>query len=171
MVNFFCIPLNDYESLFINSLIHILILSVVLTIFFFIVISKLETKELTNQIINIVSKSIKNADIPRNEMMSQNLHHLASLYKNKNEADVIYNNSLFYICIGFITIVGITFLTLVLTLKLSSKKCTNIFNVILENILLFICVGIVEYLFFINIGLKFVPILPSYLNKVINDNI
>lgn len=171
MVKFFCIPLNDYESLFINSLIHIFILSIVLTVFFFIVISKLETEQLTSKVTNIIKDSIKDSNIPKNEVMSKNLYHLSSLYKNKNEADIIYNNSLFYICIGFITIIGIMFLTLVLTLKLSSKKCTNLLNIIIENILLFICVGIVEYLFFINIGLKYIPILPSYLNQIINNNI
>ena len=165
-----CKPLGDYESLFLNSLLHIFILSIVLTLFFFIVISKIETEELTQKIMSIVKQGIDGETIPKNEYISENLLRLSKLYIGKNKEDEIYNQTLLYSCIFFIIIVGVTFITLLITLKHSSKKCTNFLSILLENILLFICVGIVEFIFFINIGMKYIPVMPSYVNNLISNN-
>lgn len=167
----YCISLNGYEDMAIHSIFHIFILFIVLTAFFFIVVENIERKTLTAELVNGIHKGLNNIVMQKNQDAYEKLSKLASLYKNPEKSDIIYNGALFVICIGIIITLGLILLTLILTLKYSGNKCINMVNIILENLLLFICVGVVEYLFFINIGMNYVPIKPSYMTELINNEL
>ncbi len=166
-----CKILTNYEDTAIHAIFHVLILLIVLTAFFFIIVENLEKRALSNQLVNGIKTGLNKVEVVKNQDLHYKLLRLAQIYKNPDAANIAYNNTLFIICISTIVSVFLIFVTLVVTLKLSSGKCVNILDIILENMLLFICVGVVEYLFFIRIGVKYIPVKPSYMGKLINETI
>jgi len=166
-----CKILTNYEDIAIHTIFHVLILIIVLTAFFFIIVDSLEKKALSNQVINGINNGIKNIKIDKNKNVYDKLLKLELLYKGPNAVNTAYNNMLFIVCISTIVSIFMVFVTLIITLKISSGKCVNVFDIIIENMLLFICIGIVEYLFFIRIGVKYVPVKPSYMSELINNTL
>jgi len=166
-----CSILTNYEDITIHAIFHVVILLIVLTAFFFIVVENLEKSSLSGQLINGIKNGLKDVYINKDENIHNKLIKLAKLYKNPDKTNEAYNRSLFIISLFTIATLLLVFITLVLTLKLSTGRCINIFDIIIENMLLFICVGVVEYLFFINIGMKYIPVKPSYMGELINKTL
>jgi hypothetical protein len=171
MSKYNCILLNKYEDVAIHSIFHVLILFIVLTVFFFIVVEDLEKSSLTNELVHGIENGLKNVKITKDEGTYDKLLKLAELYNKPDPTSIAYNDSLYVICIATIITLFMVLITLIFTLKYSSRKCISILNIILENMLLFVCVGVVEYLFFINIGSHYIPIVPSYIGSVINKTL
>jgi hypothetical protein len=163
-----CIILTNNENTILNIFMHIFILCIILTLFFFLVVSKLERKNLDEQVKNFISIGISSSNITRNEQGSLLTRQLAKLYDKPNEADKIYNSSLLNYSLFVISIFIICFIAISLSLKYSAKKCTNFTSLLIENILLFICVGIIEFIFFINIAINYIPVKPSVIAEMIN---
>lgn len=166
-----CISLTNYEDIAVHAIFHVLILIIVLTAFFFIVVENIERKSLSDQLINGIKNGLKDVKMEKNSDVYNKLTKLSQIYNKPDSTNVVYNNSLYMICIGAIVTLSMVLITLLLTLKFSSGRCVRLLDIILENMLLFICVGVVEYIFFINIGMKFVPIKPSYIAELINNTI
>ena len=76
------------------------------------------------------------------------------------------NNEVFFY-IKFTCILLIIFLVLVTFYLLKTKSITidQIKEISIENVLTFIFVGIVEYVFFTNVAMKYIPIEPSLIFK------
>jgi hypothetical protein len=53
--------------------------------------------------------------------------------------------------------------------KLFGNKCTGIKHLGIELVAIFLCVGIIEFWFFMNIGKKFVPVMPSVITQTFKD--
>ena len=171
MKSIVCIPLTKFEDLAIESIFHITILMIILTLFFFGVVKNIEINSIKNELIKNIQDGLKNIKMDKNEITSENLKKMAQLYNHPDQDTITYNNSLFNICVIFIAFFIVIFITLLLTLNISAQKCTNIGYVIIENIIVFLCIGIVEYLFFINIAIKYIPIIPSYIQQIVYDNL
>lgn len=168
-----CVTLTNYEDIAIHAVFHvlILILIIVLTVFFFVVVENLEKTALTGQLADGIVNGLKNVKMIRDEDTHIKLDKLAQLYNRPDPTNKAYNNSLYLVSISAIITLSMVLFTLVLTLKYSSGRCVHLLDIMLENMLLFICVGVVEYLFFINIGMNFVPVKPSYMSELINNTI
>lgn len=166
-----CIKLKSYEELILHLFMHVFILCLVLTLFFFLIVSKLERENLERELKKNIKSSIESSSIKKNKYQSQLLFKIANLYDLKDEADLIYNNSLLnysvIVCLLFI----ICFIIILITMKYYGNRCTNFLSILFENILLFICVGIIEFIFFINIAIKYIPVKPSFIVELINNTI
>ena len=166
-----CIKLKGYEELILNLFMHVFILCLVLILFFFLIVSKLERKNLENELKKNIKSSIESSSINKNKYQSQLLFKIANLYDLKNEADLIYNNSLLNYSVMVCLFLIICFIIILITMKYYGNRCTYFLPILFENILLFMCVGIIEFIFFINIAIKYIPVKPSFIGKLINDNI
>lgn len=166
-----CVTLTNYEDTAIHAVFHVMVLVIVLTAFFFIVVENIEREALTDELVGGIKNGLKNVHMSKDEVVYTKLKKLANLYKKPSATNKAYNNSLYFISISVIITLAMILITLILTLKYSSNKCVHLLDIILKNILLFICVGVVEYLFFINIGMNFVPVEPSYINMLITKTI
>jgi hypothetical protein len=60
---------------------------------------------------------------------------------------------------------------IVAILTFSCSKCIPVNKIVLINLITFACVGIIEYLFFTNVAIKYVPTPPSTLVKSFYKNI
>lgn len=167
-----CDTITNNEIFVLDAFFHIFTLCLILGLFFFFVVSDLERKNLNDEMENAISKGIDSMEnYPNNPVFAADLILLSKLYDKENEADKVYNEGLIYQCIIILSLLFFGLLCVWLTMKLSAHKCPNIGKIVLQNILLFGAIGIIEYLFFIHIASKFIPVLPSYMTQVMKDNI
>ena len=174
-----CLKPKNTDLLVVDIFVHVIILLGILLSFFVLVISKLETKELTGQITNQIDTNLPNLynDINKstpndafktlvkslNQGGEKSVLSIMDQYYDKPDATTESENS--------IPIIGALIVLLSLTggliaiwavLQYSCNKCIPLGRIIFENIVLFGCIGIIEILFFKFIASKYVPTLPSY---------
>jgi len=171
-----CEKIKAGEEFVLDAFFHIFTLSLILGLFFFFVVAKLERENLQNEMENGIKKgldSINNypngsaADIK----LANDLDVMAKLYKDDNEADKVYNQGLIYQCIIILSLLAFGLISVFLTMRWSSHKCPNLGRIVLQNLLLFGAIGVIEFLFFQHIASKFVPVMPSYMAEVITEEL
>jgi hypothetical protein len=174
-----CLKPKNTDLLVVDIFVHVIILLGILLSFFVLVISKLETKELTGQITNQIDtnlpklyKDINNSS-PNNEFKTlikslnnggdKSILSVMERYYDKPDATTESENSM-PILGALIVLLSLTggLIAIWAVLKYSCNKCIPLGRIIFENIVLFGCIGIIEILFFNFIASKYVPTLPSY---------
>lgn len=166
-----CEKSTHLESFVLDAFFHIFVLSLVLGLFFFFVVSELERENLNKEIKNSISEGIDKITVTRQPAISTGLKRLSNLYNGETEGDKNYNQGLINQCILVLVLLAFSLVCIWLTMKWSAHKCPNMSRIILQNILLFGSIGIIEYLFFINIASKFIPVMPSYMADVISNKL
>lgn len=170
-------------ELIINILLHVFILFCILSLIFWFVISTLEKKSINDEINNNINNYFNNlksnlSDEEKNDaskFLNNNNKLLAILNNMYSKKDLLNENSnnwlkesdfLYAFIIFFILI------TILLTIKYSCGiNNFPIFGIIKENIVLFLGIGVIEVLFFINIGSKYIPTKPSAIIKNVINNL
>lgn len=190
-----CTHVTNTEEFIVDILIHVIILSSILSVFFYLIIKPLEEEHLQDEIdkpivekikttftdlrttgntISVINKYIdfNNATTlsDDNEMIKL-LDRLEKFYDKEAPANKNHNKSLVFLNVSGIIIIAAILVTLLVTLRLSSGKCINLVKLIGENILVFIMVGVIEYLFFTHIASSFVPVKPSFIMEVIKNKV
>lgn len=166
-----CLKIKPREEIVLDYVVHLFILVCVLCIIFFAFVSKIERQNLMNSLLGEVNSGIAEAPITPDPATGQELKDLAKLYGNESDADKYYNLGLVYVSIAVIVCLFICLVSVYFTMKLSAYKCPPIYHIVARNILLFSLVGIVEYLFFTNIAVKFVPVKPSHISELLNKRL
>ena len=167
-----CEKITHLEEFVLDAFFHIFVLCLILGLFFFFVVAELERENLQKEMQNGIKEgidSIKN--YPSNQVLSEDLLTVSNLYEDENEADKVYNQGLINQCLIILFLLAFGLFCVWLTMKLSAHKCPNLHRIILQNLLLFGSIGVIEYLFFINIASKFIPVMPSYMAEVISTKI
>ena len=160
------------EEFVLDAIFHIFTLCLVLGMFFFFVVAKLERENLQNEMENGIKKGLDSIqNYPNNPALASQLETLAKLYDKENEADKVYNQSLIYQCILILVLLAFGLISVYLTMRWSAHKCPNLGKIVLQNLLLFGAIGVIEFLFFEHIARKFVPVKPSYMTEVISEEI
>lgn len=160
------------EEFVLDAFFHIFTLCLILGLFFFFVVAKLERENLQNEMENGIKKGLDSiTSYPKNPVLASQLETLSNLYKNENEADIVYNKGLIYQCIIILVLLAFGLVSVYFTMKWSAHKCPNLGKIVLQNILLFGAIGVIEFLFFQHIASKFVPVKPSYMAEVISEEI
>lgn len=166
-----CEKITHLEEFVLDAFFHIFVLCLILGMFFFFVVSKLERENLQRETKNGISEGLDSISVTPNPTLSSNLLRISNLYNSENEADEVYNQGLINECIIVLVLLGFGLFCVWLTMKLSAHKCPNMPKIILQNLLLFGAIGVIEYLFFVNIASKFIPVMPSYMAEVISNKI
>lgn len=161
-----------------NIFLHSLILFTFLTIFFIVFVTKLMKeafdRELTSLIEKNLGKAIDNLDdkTKRNLSMYMKLlpvDRFINMYKEPSEYVIAHNNWVKMLAIG-LAVIGVIMLVLVVwLLNYSCNQRVPVWHILKENVIVFAFVGVVEYLFFTNIAIKFIPAPPSLLVKTLID--
>jgi hypothetical protein len=166
---------------FINVLIKVFLLFTILTVFFILIISKVEEDKMKGEINSLIDSYIpqmlsqldsKSSGILKIiiKKYSGLIQSLNKKYSQPSEVNTIYNKWLFrtsiMISIGLLIllIAVVSVLTFTCTYDIGLKsKLISIF-------IAFIFIGIIEYLFFRYIAIKYIPIPPSYvISEIITD--
>lgn len=167
-----CERIKKSEEFVLDALFHIFTLSLILGLFFFFVVAKLERENLQNEMENGIKKGLDSVtNYPKNSTLAADLETMTKLYNEENEADKVYNQGLVYQCLTILVLLLFGLICVFLTMRWSAHKCPNLGRIIGQNLLLFGAIGIIEFLFFQHIASKFIPVMPSYMAEVISEEI
>ncbi len=167
----------------INVSLHVILIFLFLSGFFFFYITKLETSIFNQQIDNFINEQLKNIKINENDNQQvYGVYNLITLSLGKEApqkivdifkppSDLVEENNkwLFRLTLGICIFLILLFIMVLFIKIYSCNYNVPLFSIIIENIVIFIFVGIVEFLFFKNIASKYVPIKPSLMINTIID--
>jgi hypothetical protein len=169
----------DIIGIFINIIIHMCILFVFLSLFFFFYISKKEQEKL-NQEVDILSEKIPSilSSIEKNDknhiiqwdLIKKNTEKEKSINDIDIDKYIEKNNkNLKYLSI----IIAITMLLLSFSVYFYNRNNSNlnIFYIIKENIIIFLFIGTIEFMFFKYVASKYSPIYPVDISLTISNRI
>jgi len=174
----------------VNITLHVLILFTFLSVFFFAYISKLTEKSVSDSLNSMIKEETENMlDYingwdqqlnPENPTINwEGVNDLAQEIQDSSEGtpkEIEDNNERlkklsFYMILGLVVLlIGmIVFYQVRLGYKIEMKE------ILIENIVIFSFIGLIEYLFFTQIAVKYVPVTPDVASTTIlqriNDNI
>lgn len=157
--------------------IKVLYLFIFLSCFFYIIVQKQVTDNLSDKLSDILSDSYKNnqTDIKTKVFSIENnilLKYYNSSLNDKTEHEdktVKYNNLLYILNIYFIVFFLVISIIIYYVSKFVFHKDIPIGQIIIFNLILYILVGIIEYTFFIQIASKYIPVTNEDLLKNIKD--
>jgi hypothetical protein len=153
----------------VNLYLHSVILSTILANLFHSVVSKVERGAIQDQLRDVIGKAVAQVD-PAIFSPQQRQQILAvdenAVYAGDAPTTTLNNDWLFG---STFTVVGLLWATWVLTLWFlyNSRMLPDVAHVLKENLFVFTLVGVVEILFFLNVALKYIPVPPSTLSKVV----
>ena len=163
-----CIPSNHTETTIFNIGVHVTILFAILTVFFIVIVNKITHKLINKEFVNTINDGLGPKLNEIFESVPEITPYLSKLSSTKIFTDedltVQYNNKwqtiTVYMTLGFLVILTIIY---PLILRYQGNTCLPIKNIIILNIVIFSFIAIVEYLFFTQIAMNFVPVKPSVL--------
>ena len=164
-------------EIFFKLLLHILILFTLLSGLFWIIISKIQTEMITTAISNSLISAISNykKTLPSSQeglsffkIPDDVKNAIIASYSTPDEKMSMNNEYVKKMCYIYIIMFILIILTFLGTLYFSCeyKDFPLCFN-LTENIIIFTFVAVLEAVFFYKIALKYAPILPSDINKII----
>jgi len=154
---------EHYSNLFFSITLHICLLFTFLSAFFWLVISKTETRSINRELEHAINK-IKNMDLFKNIPNRKEIkQYLIDYFSEQNKSRQKNNDLLFTMNICIIVLLFIVLLAVVYVRVVICKESISVYEIIIENILILLFVGALEYFFFQNIASKYVPVEPSYL--------
>lgn len=176
---------GHYTNLFFSVFLHVLLLFIFLTIFFWSVIKNTESHSLYSEIDNSINSGLKCVNIneffPKTEsekiesFIENNEKEVKNYfdgYFSKEDSTYKRNNSqLLQFNIVIIVLLFFGLLATIFVRYLICGKTLNLGEIIGENILILIFVGAIEYYFFMNVASKYVPVKPSYMPSVVQKKI
>jgi flagellar biosynthesis/type III secretory pathway M-ring protein FliF/YscJ len=166
-------------SFFVNAVLHVLILLVIVSTFYFAFVEKLSREKFQEELEDLINTNLGPALINgdkdgalKTALQGLNMDHIVSYYQNKTDkAMQIQNRWLFRVVIMAILFLVVTIVLTVYILKISCHQCAPFSHILKENLLLFMFVGFVEVTFFLMIARKFVPTQPSLMMQSIVDSL
>ena len=161
---------NSYIPFGINIAIHVVILFLILSVMFIFIISKIEKNALNGQISNNINKifdndmlnKIKHNTVVQENIINDNmLNKLKAKYSKVDDKVQLTNNWIIRAIIGTNIALLILVSGFIITSMFQCNQNVNLGETLKMNIITFIGVGIIEYLFFTQVALKYIPIKPS----------
>jgi hypothetical protein len=165
-------------GLSLNTIMHVAILFLIISLFFFLYISHVEESALNGEIVDNVNKSLPTTLQDLNNKYNNSLYEatrnlpydeLIKMYSQPYPENTLNNNWLK----KAVALINILLWTIVIMLIITSliytesgcrmSRAKDILNIFLENFVVFICVGALELLFFEYIASKYIPAPPSVL--------
>lgn len=171
--------ISKYFSVGINGVFHILILFSFLSVLFFTIITSIETKTFEEQIQDLSNSSVKEVFKNLSTQDKQRLSRLVNTdvgggqspidiaierYSKTSDSTLERNMWVKITAVQIISSIFVSLIIVLMVLKFTCDKDIGLFDIIKENTITFIFIGAVEYLFFVNVALKYIPVLPSTLS-------
>ena len=169
---------------FLNVVSHVLILWTALTVLFWLVIGKKESKVLTDEFVGQIEgnlvPALNTADETSGGALKESLLptrevfvFMSEQYTGSDPATDTFNTML----LGQAVLIGVVVLAIVATsLGIGKRLCgyeglgRKYGFVVLENLFLFVFIGAVEYVFFQQVASRYVPVKPDVIvTRVIED--
>jgi hypothetical protein len=150
------------EELAFDVLTHVCILTLVLTLFFWIVISPLAKKAVTGEIKKAINEAAQSLPSPnKNSTLQATLKTAANFYETPDRVTEKNNQWLLGVNVLVLLVLFGILAAGAFTIRSACGKHVPMKKLLLENLVLFGVIGFVEFLFFKVAGIKFVPVPPS----------
>lgn len=164
-------------SLIISIILHILILLIIISTFYFLYVAGVAKKSFQNELKHAVDdnmipslqKSDKNGELKKT-LKDLDLETLKIHFKKANDVTELQNDWLVKVNYGVILSVVFLLLVVIFILYFSCGKVPYL-TILMENIVLFSLIAVVEIVFFLYIGSKFIPTKPSLIVKTFKNSI
>lgn len=164
----------DYNFI-INVAVHIFILALFLTVFFFMYISKLTKEHIEDLLKSVISDGMNkyldelniklNGRVPWTKLkeiadrtVQKYQEELPEIIENNKK---IKRNITIALIVYFIVLVGV-----IVYLKYQGKDI-NLKFILLDNLIIFSAIAVIEFYFFTRIASQFIPLNPDDLKKMI----
>lgn len=154
--------------------VKILYLFIFLSCFFYIIVEKQVTNHLSDNISNMIYDTYQSNvnkddsqqyDILFNYYSSSTLNDASEL----EEKTIKYNKLLYYMNIVFIVFFIIIPIVIYYVSRFVFNKDIPIIQILIFNIILYALVGSIEYVFFVNIASKYIPVTNGDILNVIKN--
>lgn len=150
------------EELAFDVLIHVCILTLVLTLFFWVVISPLAKKAVTGEIKKAINEAAESIQVPhQNSTLEAALEKAANFYETPDRVTKKNNQWLLGVNVLVLLVLFAILGAGAFTVMSVCGKHIPLKKLIIENLILFGIIGLVEFLFFKVVGVKFIPVPPS----------
>lgn len=163
--------MESYSHIFFSIVLHIFLLFSFLSIFFWTIISDLETKTLYNEIFNGLDNILKDVNIPKDLFTDDVYNYLKARFSGQDITLTKNNDLLFKFNITIIVLLFVIVLVTYFVKYFICGQSMEIGTIIIENVIVLIFVGLIEYYFFTDFASKYVPIKPSYLPTLLKDEL
>lgn len=151
---------------YLDVVLHSIILFTFLSVFYIFYIAELSKNTFDNEIKHNIDALVKN--YTQNEKNNKLLNtipydYLIQMVEKESDYVKIQNEWVYgTLKIGLIA-VWIMFIGLIILLKNKCGEEIDVISMVKNNLVTFVFIGFAEYLFFVNIATKFIPIKPSVL--------
>jgi hypothetical protein len=147
--------------------------------FYFLYITKIASKgfrkTIESRLRNVFEKENITIDLsqtPYSNFDKTKIQKLIEFYSDDAPETKTQNKWLLYIYLVIVIMLLFTVIMIVVLFRIYAPKSqVNIGRVIAENLVFFALVGCVEIMFFLNIGIKFIPSKPSLLIDTIMNSL
>ena len=160
--------------LVLDVLVHVLILFTFLSMFFFTFVSKVEQKAFEEELGGMIEKNVtaaldskKESILPYIDDIRPQVNTIKQLYVGPDRFGQATNKTIKISCI----FVAVILISIISTIIVVGKDKVNILGILKENVITFFFVGIVEFWFFTNIAIKFIPTTPSLMVNTLYSSI
>jgi hypothetical protein len=170
----------DRFELGVNAVAHVFLIFTALTLLFIFIISNISNTALQKEMNHAVTSNLSNVLVNSNSLSAgvlkvqmkpydSPLALLETLTEGKDQVTIKHNEGLF----GYAYFIMAIFFTTLLVMLLVMAYGANIrisplvLRVLLLNVVIFFVVGLYEAWFFLSIGRKYVPVVPSFITKSI----
>lgn len=154
---------EPYSNLYFSITLHITLLFIFLSIFFWVIISKTETRSINRELEHTINK-MKNMnllkDVPNRTEIK---NYFNDYFSGQDQVRQKNNDLLFTMNICIVVLLCLILASSIYVRIVICKQSISFMEIIIENILILLFVGALEYFFFQNIASKYVPVDPSYL--------
>ena len=153
-----------------NLILHVIILFIILTVFFFVYISVLEKEAYQNEIDSVLRNEFLSQlnklpddqkQVIRSYLEDTNFDLYLNNFKVPNTYVTINNNWLVAVCVIVGSFLILLFLTIFFFVQHTCHLRLDIYNIIYENICLFSITGVIEICFFVYIAYNYIPVSPT----------
>ena len=167
----------------INNLFHVLILLTFLTILFFTFISKTEEDTVNRELNSVINNQVPSMLNKLNDFdeklnnfikwknLSKVVDKLDDKYKGNDLSIKKHNDKLLQTSVILCSILLILIILLIIYYKVIKNYNIGLLEILKENISVFFLVGTIEFLFFLNVALKYSPVKSSDMSNDIIDRI
>lgn len=160
---------TKYSTYFaLDIMVHTLILFTFLSLFFFLYVSKIEQKAFENEIGDLIEDSLtKILDKDKASLktflspLKPVLIPISNLYSGPSQYSRERNTLVKFSAIFVAVLLICCILSIIITLQVDCHESVHMGHIIVENIIVFICIGIIEFWFFSNVAIKYIPTSPS----------
>lgn len=171
--NINCTPHKFYLNFGTNIVVHIIFLFTILAFLFMLVISKISSDAINNELSELVNQNIdKQLDkltpeqkkFIKEKIKYTGLDKLSELYSVEDKTRKINNYFVYSTVKITMILLLVIFIVIVAVSRLLCHKLP-LRSILVENLIIFTGVGIVEFAFFKYIILKYIPVEPSFMTK------